>query len=379
MRLLRITAGSSPNFTVENPLFFAYSQAFGLGNSMHNYISVRAPLRISFFGGGTDYPEYFANHPAAVLGMAIKRYIYISALHRPAFAKHEFTISYSQLERVTNIHDIRHPAIRVALEEFQHTHPLDMSTLADLPAQTGLGSSGSFMVGLIHLLANLQGKRMSPMQVAQLAIDLERDRLKHVCGVQDQMHAAFGGFHYFDLSYGHAKAHPIYMDEARMAKFIGSLVLVFTGQTRSAPTILKEQVSATKAGTITEDLSRYYDMAREGLRIVQEAPENSFIRSFGELMHEGWQCKRRFSQSVSSGEIDELYELGLQRGAYGGKLCGAGGGGFILFVVPPEKRSSFISSFEPERILEVEMDTDGVIVLAATTPPIDASTKRAAA
>ena len=334
---------------------------------MQTYITVRTPLRVSFFGGGTDYPEYFATHPAAVLGMAINRYVYISALRRPAFRQHEFTIAYSQLERVNNIHDIRHPAVRVALETFRHTSPLDISTLADLPAQSGLGSSGAFMVGLINLLSTLNDQPMTKLQMAQMAIDLERDKLNHVCGVQDQLHAAFGGLNFFYLTKGRIRINPILMTAERLRYFLDSLVLVFTGQTRSAPVVLKEQMEATSNGALDKDLHSYYEMAQQGVKILEEESVDSFIRTFGELMHEGWLRKRKFSGAMTNGPIDELYEEGRKRGAYGGKLCGAGGGGFILFVVPPERREAFISSFEPERILEVDLDMQGTTVLQSAS------------
>ncbi len=337
-----------------------------------SYISVRAPLRISFFGGGTDYPEYFKDHPAAVLGMAINRYIYINALRRPAFQRHQFTLSYSQMERVDSVHDIRHPAIRVALEAFDHSCPLDISTMADLPAQSGLGSSGSFMVGFITLLSALNNRPMTRLQAAQMAIDLERDTLKHTCGVQDQLHAAFGGLNYFDLTQGRIRINPVLMTAERLRQFRDSLVLVFTGLTRSAPQVLKEQMQATQQGQLNAELQHYYEMAQEGVRILEEDPAPRFIRTFGELMHEGWQRKRRFSASMTNGEIDDLYEQGRRCGAYGGKLCGAGGGGFILFVVPPSKRRSFVRSFEPERVLEVDLDTQGTTVLAHTAFPVTA-------
>ncbi len=343
------------------------------------YITVRTPLRISFFGGGTDYPEYFMDKPAAVLGMAINRYIYINALRRPAFQSHEFTLAYSQLERVANISDIKHPALRVALEAFKHTHPLDMSTLANLPAQSGLGSSGSFMVGLINLLATLNNKPMTKLQIAQMAIDLERDKLKHVCGVQDQLHAAFGGLNFFYLTGGRTRISPVLMTADRLRYFLDSLVLVFTGQTRSAPQVLKEQMEATQSGSLDKDLARYYEMAQEGLKILEEDSPQTFIRSFGELMHEGWKRKRGFSDAMSNSAIDELYDEGRRRGAYGGKLCGAGGGGFLLFVVPPEKRQSFIRSFEPERILEVDLDMQGTTVLTYAQLPGENFTAAAAA
>lgn len=329
-----------------------------------SYITVRTPLRVSFFGGGTDYPEYFQEHPAAVLGMAINRYVYINALSRPSFHCHEFTLSYSQLERVSRISDIKHPALRVALQEFHHISPIDLSTLADLPSQSGLGSSASFMVGLINVLATLNGKSMTKLQIAQMAIDLERNKLQHTCGVQDQLHAAFGGINYFELTGGRIRINPVLMTAERLQIFRSSIVLVFTGMTRSAPQVLKEQMAATKSGKIDKDLNIYYEMAQEGMRLLEEGNSKTFIREFGELMHEGWLRKRQFSGSMTNSEIDDLYERGRHCGAYGGKLCGAGGGGFIMFLVPPEKRNLFIAAFDSERILEVDMDTQGTSLIA---------------
>lgn len=328
------------------------------------YITVRTPLRVSFFGGGTDYPEYFQDHPAAVLGMAINRYVYINALRRPPFHSHEFTLSYSKQERVTNIGDIQHPALRVALQEFDHSDPMDISTMADLPAQSGLGSSASFMVGLINLLAAMNHQPMTKLQIAQKAIYLERDVLGHTCGVQDQLHAAFGGLNYFHLTSGRTRINPVLMTAERMKTFRDSLVLVFTGMTRSAPQVLKEQMAATTTGALDQELQAAYTMAQEGLRILEDGTEDCFVADFGRLLHEGWQRKRKFSASMTNPAIDDLYAQGQKHGAYGGKLCGAGGGGFILFTVPPEQRKSFIAAFEPERILEVDLDTEGTTILS---------------
>lgn len=328
------------------------------------YITVRTPLRISFFGGGTDYPEYFRDNPAAVLGMAINRYVYINALRRPSFLRHEFTIAYSKMERVTDIHQIEHPAVRVALEYFHHDCPMDLSTMADLPAQSGLGSSASFMVGLINLLATLNNQPMTKLQIAKLAVELERDRLGHTCGVQDQLHAAFGGINYFELTGGRTRINPVLMMADRLQHFRDSLVLVFTGMTRSAPQVLKEQMAATSSGQLNAELHATYEMAQEGVRILEDVAEGSYVQEFGKLMHEAWQRKRKFSASMTNPDIDDLYNLGLKNGAIGGKLCGAGGGGFVLFVVPREMRSRFIASFEPERILEVDVDTHGTTILA---------------
>ena len=205
---------------------------------------------------------------------------------------------------------------------------------------------------------------MTKLQIAQMAIELEREKLKHTCGVQDQLHAAFGGINYFELTGGRIRINPVLMTAERLQTFRDLLVLVFTGHTRSAPQILKEQMEATSAGRISKGLQGYYEMAQEGMRLLEEGGADTFIRSFGELMHEGWLSKRQFSGSISNSGIDDLDEQGRRCGAYGGKLCGAGGGGFILFIVPPEKRAAFIASFEAERILEVDIDMHGTSVIS---------------
>lgn len=328
------------------------------------YTAVRAPLRVSFFGGGTDYPEYFANNSGAVLGMAIDQHIYVTALNRPRFLKHEFQISYSKMERVSSVHEIEHPAIRKALELNNFKDPLDLTTLASLPSQTGLGSSATFMVGLLQLLSEIGQQSRTKYELALEAIRIEREELNHVCGVQDQLHAAFGGWNCFEFKNGKISQQPIMARQSVLETLTKSMYLIFTGQTRSAPQAIATQIENTLSGQISDELQAAYEMVQTARNLI-EGPLSSdvVLENFGKLLHEGWMLKRAFSKAVSNENIDNLYHLGRQHGAIGGKLCGAGAGGFLLFVVDPERESDFLTAFEPSSYVKIDCDWDGVKVL----------------
>lgn len=328
------------------------------------YTAVRAPLRISFFGGGTDYPEYFSEHPGAVLGMAIDQHIYVTALNRPRFLKHEFQISYSKMERVSSVGDIEHPAVRKALELNNFVDPLDLTTLATLPSQTGLGSSATFMVGLLQLLAKIGGETRTKYELALEAIRIEREELGHTCGVQDQLHAAFGGWNCFEFHGKKITQRPVLARQSVLESLTRSMYLVFTGQTRSAPQAIAQQMEATMSGQIRDELSAAYEMVGRGLSLIENATDN-IVHDFGALLHEGWLLKRSFSKSVSNENIDNLYQHGRENGAVGGKLCGAGSGGFLLFVVDPGRERQFLQAFEPTSYVKVGCDWQGVVVLNA--------------
>lgn len=328
------------------------------------YLSVRTPLRVSFFGGGTDYPEYFENHPGAVLGMAVNQHIYVTALRRPKFLKHEFQISYSKMERVSSLDEIEHPAIKAALQVMDFQDPIDLNALASLPSQTGLGSSATFMVGLLNLLSLLKGKRRTKYELAMEAIRIEREVLGHVCGVQDQLHAAFGGWNCFEFHKGRITQRPVLAPQETLERLTNSMFLVFTGQTRSAPKAIADQMAQTIQGKIADELGSAYEMVARGLAVIEEGGPD-VVEAFGRLLHEGWMLKRRFSASVSNEAIDGLYAHGRANGALGGKLCGAGSGGFLLFVVQPEDQPRFLASFEPNSVVRIECDWRGTVDTAA--------------
>lgn len=327
------------------------------------YVTVRTPLRVSFFGGGTDYPEYFADKPGAVLGMAVNQHIYVTALQRPKFLKHEFQISYSRMERVSSIEEIEHPAVQAALRLNDFNDPIDLTTLASLPSQTGLGSSATFMVGLLNLLSRLNGKTRTKYELAMEAIRMEREELGHVCGVQDQLHAAFGGWNRFEFHKGKIEQRPLLAPQSTLEALTDSMYLVFTGQTRSAPQAIAAQIEGTVSGAISDELEAAYAMVGRGQALI-EAGGPDVVEAFGRLLHEGWMLKRQFSKSVTNEAIDGLYAHGLASGAFGGKLCGAGSGGFLLFVVDPARRAEFLSAFEPNSYVKVECDWHGTTLVS---------------
>lgn len=326
-------------------------------------ISSRTPLRVSFFGGGTDYPEYFERHRGAVVGMAIDKYIYISTLKLRDFLQYKYRVSYSKLETVQNIRDIQHPVVRVVLEHYGVDEALDISVLSDLPASSGLGSSSSFTVGLINLVNALKSVCMTKLELGNQAIFVERKLLGETVGVQDQLHAAFGGINRFDFVDGRTRISPVQMTSQGQAALLNSLVLIYTGINRFASETLDEQLQATAEQKLDSDLAHLLTLTNEAVSILESSNSNSMLQDLGALMHEGWETKRRLSSKISNPEIDHLYDLARQHGALGGKLCGAGSGGFLLMVVPPDRHADLAAAIAPIKIVNVGMDTQGSTIL----------------
>jgi D-glycero-alpha-D-manno-heptose-7-phosphate kinase len=325
--------------------------------------SSRTPLRVSFFGGGTDYPDYFSRHPGAVVGMAIDRYVYVSALRLSEIIDYKYRLTYSQLERVTSSSDIDHPVVRAVLAYYEVEQALDISIQADLPASSGLGSSSAFTVGLVNLISAMHSRSMTRLDLAQEAIHIEHDLLAENVGVQDQLHAAFGGLNRFDFVDGRTRITPIQMTAPCQDRLLSSLVLVYTGKTRFASKVLTEQVQATKEQKIDRELSHLLKLVDQSVDLLEGDDPEVLLRDFGAMMHEGWQTKRKLSSGVSNPQIDSLYEAALTAGATGGKLCGAGGGGFLLMVVPPENRSRFDETLRGHSIIPIGMDHHGSQIL----------------
>lgn len=328
-------------------------------------ITSRTPLRVSFFGGGTDYPEYFSRFPGAVVGMAINQYIYISALRLANFIDYKYRLSYSRVERVARARDIEHPVVRSVLHYLDVADALDMNIIADLPASSGLGSSSAFTVGLINLIATLRGTPMTRLDLAQTAIHVERELLKERVGVQDQLHAAFGGLNRFDFVDGRIRITPVQMRSACQHHFTASLVLIYTGVTRYASEVLAEQLRATREQKVDRELSHLLTLACQSVDVLEEDDPEHVVREFGMMMHDGWMTKRKLASSVSSKTIDDLYDRARGAGAIGGKLCGAGGGGFLLMVVPPEVRQKFESVLRDRSLIPVKMDMHGSTIITS--------------
>jgi D-glycero-alpha-D-manno-heptose-7-phosphate kinase len=291
-------------------------------------IITRSPLRITLGGGGTDLPSYYGEHGGFLVAAAIDKYVYVTVM-RP-FVEGIF-LKYSKLEHVEQTDDVQHPIIREAIRMLGFRTPqVEITTLADIPAGTGLGSSGSFATALLKALYAHRRRLVLPGELAELACEIEIDRLNEPVGKQDQYIAAYGGVTCFTFNCdGTVRAEPLKLKMDSLFELEDNLLLFFTGFSRSAGSILKDQKQRTDA----EDramLSNLHYVKELGQR-SREALENGQARLFGELMHEHWEHKKRRSGGMSNPQIDEWYDLGRREGAIGGKLVGAGGGGFLLF------------------------------------------------
>jgi len=298
-------------------------------------IIARSPLRITLGGGGTDLPSYYREHEGFLIAAAIDKYVYVTVM-RP-FAPGIY-LKYSQLEHVEAARDVHHPIIREAIQMLGFNTPqLEITTLADIPAGTGLGSSGSFTTALLKALYAHRKRLIHPEELAELACHIEIDRLREPIGKQDQYIAAYGGLTCLTFSKDDTvEARPLAVSMDTLFDLEDHLLLFFTGFSRSAGDILKDQNTRTKEsdGTMLKNLHYVKDL---GLR-SKTALESGNTMLFGELMHEHWEHKKRRSGGMSNPKIDEWYELGMKNGAVGGKLVGAGGGGFLMFYANDRNR-----------------------------------------
>ena len=323
----------------------------------------RTPLRVSLFGGGTDYPEYFRQRRGAVLGLAIDKYIYIAMLPMSGIQAYHFRIAYSQIELVDRAEEIQHRAVRAAFQHYGIDAAMDVSIMADMPASAGLGSSSSFSVGLLSLIAQLRDERLTKLDLALRAIRLERDLLGDNVGVQDQLHAAFGGINRFDFDARDYRITPIMMRGECLEYLTQSMLLVYTGVQRHASKVVATQIERTQSGAIDPQLERMLALVDEAQEVLRERTPKTMLERLGTLLDTTWHLKRSLSPEVSSSGIDALYAQALSLGALGGKLCGAGGGGFLLMLVPPEQRSTFIEGMAPNRVIPVGLDTQGSTII----------------
>jgi D-glycero-alpha-D-manno-heptose-7-phosphate kinase len=316
-------------------------------------IIARSPLRITLGGGGTDLPSYYRDHGGFLVAAAIDKYVYVTVT-RP------FTpgiyLKYSQLEHVNQADEVHHPIIREAIQLLDFKTPqIEITTLADIPAGTGLGSSGSFTTALLKSLYAYRKKLIHPKELAELACHIEMDRLGEPIGKQDQYIAAYGGITCFAFRKdGSVKAEPLAINMDTMFDLEDHLLLFFTGFSRSAGTILKDQNTRTKQND-DEMLKNLHFVKELGLR-SKKALEEGHATLFGELMHEHWEHKKRRSGGMSNPHIDEWYELGMKNGAVGGKLVGAGGGGFLMFYA--SDRNKLRHAMAKARLEEVRFRFD---------------------
>ena len=297
----------------------------------------KTPFRVSLFGGGTDYPSWYRQNGGSVIAAAIDKYCHISCRHLPPFFDHKHRIVYSKVESVKKIEEIQHPSVRAVLTTLGISAGLEIHHDGDLPARSGIGSSSSFTVGLINVINALKGQQISKEDLAKQAIHIEQEILKENVGSQDQILAAFGGFNRIDFNPDDSfNITPVIINKDTIELLQNHMLLFFTGLSRFSSDIARDKVANFK--NRFRELTQIKEMVVEGLSILQSPSVP--INELGKLLHESWQLKRSLSNKVSTLQIDEIYQAGIKAGAIGGKILGAGGGGFILFFAKPENHKN---------------------------------------
>jgi D-glycero-alpha-D-manno-heptose-7-phosphate kinase len=296
----------------------------------------RTPFRISFFGGGTDYPAWYREHGGAVVATTIDKYCYLTCRYLPPFFEHRIRVVYSKIENCHDVSEIQHPAVRESLRYLAFDRGVEIHHDGDLPARSGMGSSSAFTVGLLHALHGLCGRMPSQRQLAREAIVIEQERLRETVGCQDQVLAAHGGFNHVQFPRdGEPVVRPLAVGRERLAALNDHLMLYYTGRARTASDVASTY--ARDLGARRRELRRLTEMVDEALAILRGGGD---LAPFGKLLDESWRVKRGLSPSVSSPEVETIYAEAKAAGAVGGKLMGAGGGGFMLLFVPPERQAA---------------------------------------
>jgi D-glycero-alpha-D-manno-heptose-7-phosphate kinase len=317
----------------------------------------KTPFRISFVGGGSDLPSYYLNHGGAVLSTAIDKYIYL-AMHN-YFVEDKFFLKYSKNELVDSVDEIKHPIIREVFKYFD-IKGVDFNSSADLPSGTGMGSSSSFTAGLINLCCTYKGQYMSRESIAELACKIEIDILKEPIGKQDQYACAIGGLNFIEFNKDNTvNVEKICLDIEKTHLMTNNLLLFFLGNTRSASSVLSEQKKNVEDGKKIENLSEMVKLAYE----LKSEILKGEIDALGHILHKGWILKKELASGISSQAIDYYYGLAISAGASGGKLLGAGGGGFLLFYVKPEKQLSVKNALKELTFTDFNFDNSGTKII----------------
>lgn len=323
----------------------------------------RTPLRVSFFGGGTDYPPYYLREKGLVVGCAINKYVYVSVNKNSKFFDYKTRISYRQTELVNNVDEIQHPSVKACLQYLELKDGLDINIFTDVPARTGLGSSSSFTVGLLNALFALKGVFKSPQELGELACHVEQDIIGERVGSQDQFHAAFGGLNSISFESKGISVLPVQISSFNRDLLEKSWLMFYTGLSRYADPLLEEQVKKTAEKKNDESLRKMTDMAETAMAIMGGSSAENFITDIGHFLDDAWQIKKGLSSKVSNDSIDSYYEKALKAGAIGGKLSGAGAGGFLSFIVPVERQDDVRRALSDLRELPVRIADAGSSII----------------
>ncbi len=316
-------------------------------------IITRAPFRVSFCGGGSDLPNFYEKYGGCVLSTTIRKYMYLT-IHN-YFDKDQIVLKYSKTETVHDFSEIEHRIFKQCLSDF-NIKGVEISSMADIPSGTGLGSSSTFTVALLHLLYTYKGEYVSKYKLAKDACAVEIEKLKDPIGKQDQYAAAFGGLKFYEfMPNGFVNIEPVIMDSKAYKKLEKNLLMFYLGGTHSAPDILREQTLNVKVGNKAIAQKQMCDIART----LKEELQKNNIDAMGELLHENWMLKKSLASGVSNRLIDDTYSKAMASGAIGGKLLGAGGAGFMLFYVPEDRQDSVRRALSYLREMDFEMDNSG--------------------
>lgn len=325
-------------------------------------IITKTPFRMSFFGGGTDMEDYFKENGGAVLSTTFDKYCYVNVRHLPKFFDYNTELSYSKIERVTNVEDIQHPAIREAMKMLD-MHEIRLTYEADLPARSGLGTSSSFAVGMLNAFYALKGKYADKKKLADEAIYLERVLCNEAGGWQDQIAASFGGFNRINFGPDGYEVLPLIISPERKKRLNDNLMMFFTGFTRFSSDVQKAN-SVTSPDDKKMMLKKMKNLVDEAEAILVNDEKD--LDDFGRLLDTTWKLKRQTGGSVSNNSIDALYDKGIKAGALGGKLLGAGGGGFLVFYVQPDKQDSVKKAMSDLMYIPFEFENGGTQVIHYT-------------
>ena len=305
-------------------------------------IITKTPYRISFFGGGSDYPEWYMKHGGAVLSTTIDKYIYLSCRKLPPFFKHKHRIVWSKVELVNEIKEIKHKAVKEMLNQFKIKYGIELHYDGDLPARSGMGSSSCFVVGMMNTLNLLKNKNLSKKELAKKSIFFEQKIMKETVGSQDQIAASYGGFNRINFfSGGNFNVTPIKISKTSISRLNKNLILLYTGIQRTA-----HRIADTYVGKLKKEKHREIVQILEFVNEAGKVLKNRNFDDFGRLLHESWLTKKKLSNKMTNNSLDEIYNLAIKKGALGGKILGAGGGGFFLLYVPYEKQNSFLKYFK---------------------------------
>lgn len=321
-------------------------------------IIIKTPFRISFFGGGTDIESFFKEYGGSVLSTTFDKYCYVNVRHLPRFFEYSTELSYSKTERVTSIEDIQHPAIRNAMK-FLDMHEIRLSYEADLPARSGLGTSSSFAVGMLNAFYALKGKYVDKKKLADEAIYLERVLCQETGGWQDQIAASFGGFNRINFDADGYEVLPVIISPKRKKELNKNLLMFFTGFTRFSSDMQKKNSVGYTERII--QLKKMLDLVDEAEAVLVD--ETRDLDDFGRLLDYTWKLKRQIGAAITTDEIDALYEKGIEAGALGGKLLGAGGGGFMIFYVQPDKQEAIKAAMKDLLYIPFQFEDGGTRVI----------------